>query len=458
MSSRVAGVILAVHGGDCVIGRMRGSLPGTLCAGGAFLVLTATFAACGPSTGGDTAPGAPQTLAAEREAFRKHLITGVIEDALSRGPAPGEDSTWEAAFWGMELASYTSAHTGAAIERAFQVYGSQGQFFRRALLEVVYALYPESFVAATDSVSRTTNDEKLFAMSTLHALRGGRISTSEARERLSGRFPRWEDHPILRMLAQDLDAAAGRSLPRPPLADLLAYPFPGDAPVLFSLQRSDRRYQGRAVVRDRARRFLRDSAGRYFSVAQLALSAANLPGYLTNGNTPQGVLSFQGYDVSRNRFIGPTPNLQLVLPAEVSPGVFFHKAIQGDTVWGRVRYLAVLPPEWRLYAPIWEAYYAGEAGRTEIIAHGTAIDPDFYRGKVFFPNTPSLGCLTAPEEWSPVTGQLVRSEQRRLVEALQRVGFEGGFCVVVNIGNDPAPVTDEEIAPLLAAAEQRVSP
>lgn len=427
-----------------------------VCANGAWLALAVTMGSCGSTTGGDAAVTARQTLEAERAAFRNHLTTTVIEDALSRGPAQGEDSTWESAFWAMELASYTSQHTEGAINRAFRVYPSQGPSFQRSLLEVVYALYPQMFVAATDSVSRTTTDEKLFAMSTLHALRGSRISAAQAAERLDARFPRSEAHPILRMLRCDLDAAAGHPPARPSVAELLAHPFPDSAPVLFSLQRSDRRHQGRAVVRTRAGGFLRDSSGGYFSLAQLALSAANLPGYLTNGNTPQGVLSFQGYDVSANSFIGPTPNIQLVLPFEASPRVFFHGGSPGDSVWSLERYLALLPPAWRLYAPILEAYWAGQAGRTEIIAHGTTIDPDFYREKPFFPNTPSLGCLTAPEEWSPMTGRLVRSEQRRLVDALQRVGFEGGYCVVVNIGDEPSAVTQEDITPLLEEAERRL--
>ena len=420
-----------------------------VCAG----AVSAVLGSCGSTTASDVM--LRHTLAAEREAFRNELISSVIEDALSRGPAQGEDSTWESAFWAMELASYTSPRTTDALGRGFRVFSSQGASFRRALLEVVYGLYPNAFLAEADSVSLTSEDEKLFAMSTLHALRGSRLSAGQARERMARRFPHPESHPILRMLAAQLDAAMGHAPGSPSLAELLAHPFPDGAPVVFSLQRSDMHYQGRAVVRTREGLFLRDSSGAYFSVPQLALSAANLPGYLTNGNTPQGVLSFQGYDVSANPFIGPTPNIQLVLPFEAPPAVFFHGGTGRDSAWRLEHYDSLLPPGWRGYIPLQEAYFAGQAGRTEIIAHGTTIDPEFYRGQPFYPTTPSLGCLTAPEEWSLATGHLVHSDQQRLIDTLRRVGFEGGYCVVVNIDDEPSPVSAEEIHSLLTAEEQR---
>src|SRR5690606_36928324 len=128
------------------------------------------------------------------------------------------------------------------------------------------------------------------------------------------------------------------------------------------------------------------------------------------------ILSIQGIDISKYVFIGPSPNLQLVLPYEVNPAKYFHSEII-DTVWNKDFYSNLLPDSWKEYLPIYEAYYAGKAGRNEIIAHGTTIDPGFYKNKSYYPFTPSLGCLTTKELWSYETGKIVESDQIKLMNA-----------------------------------------
>jgi len=75
------------------------------------------------------------------------------------------------------------------------------------------------------------------------------------------------------------------------------------------------------------------SDGSIFSVPQLARSISNLPGFLTNDSTPEGIFSLQGIDTSKNVFIGPTTNIQLVLPFETAPNQFFHKSDLDDSVF-----------------------------------------------------------------------------------------------------------------------------
>ena len=221
---------------------------------------------------------------------------------------------------------------------------------------------------------------------------------------------------------------------------------------MFSLQRNDRRFEGRVVLRRADGRFLRNADGTLFSVGQLALSASALPGYLTNGNTPEGIHSFQGFDHAENPFIGPTETIQLVLPYEVPPGVFLHDGT--DARWTIELYAGLLPSSWRSHIRIYEAYYAGAAGRTEIIAHGTTINPAYYRSEPFYPNTPSLGCLTAQEIWSDLDGHRVRSDQQLLVDALHSMSFSGGYCVVVNVDDRRQPVSAEDARALVEEAEK----
>ena len=105
--------------------------------------------------------------------------------------------------------------------------------------------------------------------------------------------------------------------------------------------------------------------------------------------------------------------------------------------------------------PVREAYFAGMAGRWDIIAHGTVIDPEYYAGEPCYPNTPSLGCLTAAERWSPESGERVASDQQALVDAMKGAGFDRGYVVVVEIDSVQSAVTLHDVLPFVTEAEAR---
>lgn len=77
------------------------------------------------------------------------------------------------------------------------------------------------------------------------------------------------------------------------------------------------------------------------------------------------------------------------------------------------------------------SFYAGKAGRSEIIIHGTTIDTEFYKQKAYYPFTPSLGCLCTLERWSEKDGSLVKSEQLRLNNALKSNNIEQALMYVI---------------------------
>lgn len=393
---------------------------------------------------------APHTTFSERENFKQDLFENTIMKNLGVELTSETESKWQAAFWAMELSLYRSDSAFNCLKRAFGTFNGRSPAFQRALLEAVYCLYPNEFFQEIVEVAQKTAAPKIFAMAIHYLKRLNPQQSSEFQNLLEQRFPNWQAEPILFMLHENLIA---QRQPRPPLLDLLSYPVEQGKTVIFCMQRSDRNYEGLTIIRKPDGQFLRTRDGDIFHVSHLARAISNLPDYITNGNTPQGIFSIQGIDVSSNEFIGQTPNLQLAMPFEISVQTYFHNEKLTDSTWSEKLYRNLLPESWRSYLPIWEAYYAGQAGRTEIIAHGTTIDPEFYAGQPFYPNTPSLGCITAKELWSGRDGKCLISDQLRFINAFRSAGSNKGYLVVVELDDKAQPVVLEEVIMDLLKAE-----
>jgi hypothetical protein len=354
--------------------------------------------------------------------------------------------------WAAELLQFRHDSLRMALENGLDGIHDLDTGWQRALLEAVSALFPHIFFEKLSAFAGRTGDPKLFAMSVNYLTAGGE---TERRDKyfalLQSRFPDWTSDPILFMLGSTL---SGARYERPSLDILLAHAFVPDLPVIFSLQRKDRRYPGLVILRDRYGRFLRDDQGNLLAISQLAMAVSDLPGYLTNGNTPQGFFSIKGTEVSKNAFIGPTTNLQLRMPFEVEADDFFAFENLPDTAWQLQSYQRLLPAAWQDYLPVYESFYAGMAGRTEIIAHGTTINPEFYRNLPCYPFTPSLGCLTTLELWSEADGRRIYSDQLRLIRAYAQLGGADGLYLVIDLDDRKQPVTVPDIIQNVLAAEK----
>jgi hypothetical protein len=101
-----------------------------------------------------------------------------------------------------------------------------------------------------------------------------------------------------------------------------------------------------------------------------------------------------------------------------------------------------------------EAFIAGKAGRTEIIAHGTTIDPEYFAGQPFYPISPTLGCLCAEELWNANTGKLALSEQLKLVNTFLRSPGSSGYLMVINLDNQHKSISDLELEKIVAVYEK----
>lgn len=374
----------------------------------------------------------------------KNLVNNAINNNLSVALTDSTEADWVYAFSVMELIRYHAPWAESRIHQAFYGIEKRSDYFKQALLEMLYTNYPNQFVRDVEALFNESSNDKTVAICAEYLLKSKPEIKTELRLKVKLLLLADTNSVVLKQFlnhAYYLDSK--NELPN--LQELFYQPFFKNATVVFSVQRKNRDYPGIAFIRDSAGNFLKDAYGNIFSVPQLARSVNNLPGYLSNGNTPQGIFRMKGFAVSRSDFIGPTPNLQLTLPYETSIQHFLNDSSITDSSWNVSWYKKLLPESWKNYEPIYESYFAGKAGRTEIIAHGSTINPDYYIGQPYYPITPTLGCLSTKEIWSEEDGNRQISKQQELVDALQKAGGAHGYFIVLEINDEKKPVTVEEL-------------
>ncbi len=372
-----------------------------------------------------------RTITEARDTFHENLINETIDAALRTPLSNSTEGLWQGAFWAMELSGYTSALTDSAVQQAMESFTNHSPGFMRSLLEVVYTSYPKTFQTEIRELLPLLNSAKLYAMAINYLLQANpALQADTLLLDLDMLYPDWSHDPILLSLVSSLTD----SMASPPISDLLHAELILGLPVLFSLQPDNRDYSGVLIFRGSEGNFLRNDSGELLYIQHLARAVTNLPWYLTNGNTPPGIYSIQGLGVSDNVFIGPTPTVQTRMPFETDLAAFMHDPeLKQD--WDHLHYSDLLPASWQDYFPIWGSFYAGKAGRSEIIAHGSTINPEYYRNLPCYPLTPSLGCMTAFESWSPTTGELIESGQLELIHTLESLDMTTGLLVVVPFGD-----------------------
>lgn len=390
---------------------------------------------------------ASHTTDAARARLYERLVKNTITKNLLLPLSDSTEENWQDAFGAMEVIAFNSSFVESKVHAAFDNIQMRSTAFQRALLEVAYSNYPGKFILQTQSLLNHTFDSKIFAMCAEYLMQGkngidlkNKIST-KLKEKFSDSACL---NPVLYMLQERLKKPAPekKNSIGEVLKEILNKNFLSGQIVMYSFQREDRDYPGMVVFRNANGDFITDSTGKIFTIPQLARSISNLPGYLRNGNTPQGIYKMYGFGVSMSNFIGPTANVQMGMPVELSLRRFFDDTTILDTTWTIDWYQKLLPLKLKNYLPLYDAYYSGLAGRREIIVHGTAIDPKYYYGRPFYPLTPTQGCLCTKEIWN---GKRLESDQQKLVNALLKAGGANGYCVVIEIDDKDAPVTLQDI-------------
>ncbi len=326
--------------------------------------------------------------------------------------------------------------------------------YQRAVLSFAHTLFWRESAALIVPQLPLLKTPREFAIAAYTVLRADAGTTSRAAllVQLQRSFPAWATEPRLRALERRLRVDPAAELAqRPPLLDLLATPPRAGFPVVYSFQRANREHHGIAMVRGADGRFVRNADGSLFVVNQIAYARTNLPGTITNGNTPQGVFTIRGTGTATNIWIGPTPFLESKIPVEAKVAEFEHADVGGD--WNAARYSSFLPSSWRNYWPVQEAFLAGQAGRDEMLLHGNTVNPAYYRNEPFFPSAPTAGCLLTMEYWSKDDGTLVHSDQLALVKAFVSGGQDNGYLVMVELDNLERPVLLADVVDAVVAAE-----
>jgi hypothetical protein len=414
---------------------------------------------------------------ADGERAEREAITANIRAAIALPVGTDPNLQIPGALWNIGFLNDKSLRDQALpmLQAALPSLGEKDSAYQRGILSGAHALYARESAPMLATILDQIKTPREFAMAAYTILRvddsaAQRMFIRDAMQRVFANHntvgeKTWQTEPRLRQLDWVLQNDARAALKqRPPLVDLFAHPFNAGVPIVFSVQRKDRQRMGLAIVRAADGRFVRNADGSVFHVAQLANAITNLPGTITNGNTPQGLFTITGSQTATNKWIGPTPYLYSKVPGEGSVAEFLHinerdvslNANTNANTWTDARYQALLPETWRRYWPFMEAYLAGMAGRDEMLVHGTAVIPDYYRGESVYPGTPSAGCLVAVEVWSKADGRLQQSDQLALIKAFARDGLTNGYLVVVEIDDRLTPVSLTDVMQDILAAEARI--
>ena len=419
-----------------------------------FLFFLTFFLCCHVIAQTDSVIFSKFTTAQNRQKFTSQL-NHTITTNLSLPLNDSTEENWQEAFSAMELINYQQSWTKPAIKMAVDSIEKRSPDFQKALLEMLYANKLTEFAKPVGHLLTNTPNAKIFAMCAEYILLADTSKKTiafvkEAGIRKMQSLNDEKEMAIMPELFRHLDNLIKKK--HYPGKQLLGTLFnknylPGNV-VVYSIQRKNRNYPGLVMVRDTAGNFLKNDVGKIFWLPQLARSVSNMPSYITNGNTPQGIFRMHGFDKSRSSFIGPTENLQLTMPYETSLQHFLNDSTITDTLWNKKWYARILPAGLKNYEPLYETFYAGAAGRTEIIAHGTAVDPEFYKAQSYYPYTPTAGCLCTKEIWD-ADGKRIISDQQKLSNAVKKAGGTTGYFIVIELDDTQKALTFEEVLPYL---------
>ncbi len=383
-------------------------------------------------------------LESSRAIFKSEL-DAKIKTTFSTKLSGGTEKAWTSLFRKVGLQLYKTDEIYNAVKLASK-YAPNGSIkFQRAVVEIIVTLYPTEFNEIIDLLFKSTKDPTLYSYLVHYYSKQNSFNKIEYIKKTKSSFPNYKKIPQLNYLIYYLEQD---SISTPPLKDILSNKFIEGKTIIYSLHRKDRSYSGITIIKKPNGEFIKGDNDSIFYVEQLALSVTNLPGYLSQGNTPQGLFSVVGFYNSPTPSIGPTAAVLTRIPYEVPIKLWYHSTVSKSR-WDINDYKNLLPKSWQDYLPMYESFYAGKTGRRKIVMHGSVDDLSFYDTLPYAPLTPSKGCLTTTEIWSDSTGYNIKSNQAKLMNAFFSTGQLYGFLVVIDIDDKKEAVTIEDVLPFI---------
>ncbi|MBX9784414.1 MAG: hypothetical protein K2X48_14080 [Chitinophagaceae bacterium] len=362
-----------------------------------------------------------QTIFPFASKSNRDSVTVKLKDQIHQTiKLPLNDSTsqkWMGAFWAMELMLYKPAGYEEKISLQLSRLSQMGPGFQRAFFEMLYTLYPKEFDVEVHPIVKQLKSDKVKAMALEYLALSGKSAFIDPSDKfLQSEY--YLHYKYMRSKTQQ---------PLPSKKDFLDTSFLPNQTVLCSFQSTSRNIPGYLMIRLADGTWMKNEKGEELKFPQLARAISNLPFYLTNGNTPQGLYKITGVDTSDNNWIGPTTNLQMVMPYENNSSEFFGTATAYEA-----HYNNLLGTHLQQFIGLKESYWAGKIGRTEIIAHGTTINPEYYKQQTYYPNTPSLGCLCSPETWNE-KGECTYSAQAQWMNYILKPEQLPSYLIVAEV-------------------------
>jgi hypothetical protein len=323
---------------------------------------------------------------------------------------------WNKAGWAMELMLYKHPHFLKRIPELITAFPTLRAEMQWCLLQTWYTLFPGKEVNALQTVWASARSHKIKALILVHLQAAN----------LTMQIP--SDDPFLESpYARLFDSWKQQQLPLYTIDTLSRINILKGKSLLVSVQYRNRDQPGFLMIRKSNGQWIKNKNGSIQRYLQLARAITNLPYFLTNGNTPQGLYRITGTAVSDNDWIGPTENLQMVMPFEKGGALNFFDS-DADLHQQYAQLLGDLGKD----SSLWQSFHAGFVGRSEIIAHGTTIPTEYYRAYRYYPNTPSLGCLCSPEKWNE-QGILSTSVQQEWMKAIRSLPQMPEYLLVVEV-------------------------
>src|SRR3982750_1562515 len=266
---------------------------------------------------------------AKRQSFDKYLRETVIGKTFHEPLDSNSEFYYESACLAILQFMIASDIVKRGFDSLYLHYDSLQYSTKRAFIEAVYSIYPNAYSDWFKQLITKETEPKLFCMQAVYLYKNdsSKQNVQQLERQLKKNFGTNDTLFLLQLLKSYLDnEQTYKQKSLPDLNKLFAYRKASGNATVYSFQRWNRDYPGIAIVQNPDGSFARDSTGHIMMFQQLARSTSNMPYFISSGSTPQGIYSIWKTAKSINKIIGPSPNLQTLLPFE------------GDSLYWRGQY------------------------------------------------------------------------------------------------------------------------